>query len=58
MTPGIIKAFNFVLFPSKKTGRNNILNVYADIVQTNKNKQKQTNKQTNKNYMFITDYMW
>jgi len=57
MTPGIIKAFYFVLFPSKKAGRNNILNVYADIVQTNKNKQKQTNKQTNKNYMFITDYM-
>ena len=44
MTPGIIKAFYFVLFPSKKAGRNNILNVYADIVQTNKNKQ--TNKQT------------
>jgi len=37
ITPSIIKVYYFVLFPwKKKTVRNNILNVYADIAQTNK----------------------
>jgi hypothetical protein len=47
MPPNIIKVSCFVYFIGKNC-RNNFLNVYADIIQTNQITKKQT-------YMFIID---